>query len=429
MRPGAGGVRLASVTTTGGAQPSELADRGLRPGDWRLLAVLGLPTFAYALATTVATTYLPVLATTFVGSTTVVGLLIAIEGIMALMVAVPAGALSDRRGTRLPFVVAGSPVLVAALAAMGFVSSLPAAILAVVVFFAAYFVAYEPYRALYPDLVEPAMAGRAQSTQALWRGLGTIVAIAAGGVLLSVGDAVPFLAAGALSAVAVVAFLTLLPRERLGRERPAGRAGLGLRDDLRRLADLLAARPGIRAFMVANALWELSLGATKTFIILYLTRGLGLTTSGAGLAVAGTAVFIAVAAPVSGALADRLGTVRVMRGSLLLYGTGLLVPFVTSSHLVIGLVTPVIGFGGGVVMTLPYALLMPLMGHDDRGLTTGLYSVSRGVGTALGPLLAGVAIQLGAGPLDGTDGYQAMWLVCAAAILASVPVLGRLREP
>ncbi|QEC50225.1 hypothetical protein FSW04_23330 [Baekduia soli] len=38
-------------------------------------------------------------------------------------------------------------------------------------------------------------------------------------------------------------------------------------------------------------------GLRKTFIILYLTRGLGLTTSTAGLAVAGTAVSIAVASP------------------------------------------------------------------------------------------------------------------------------------
>jgi MFS family permease len=79
-------------------------------------------------------------------------------------------------------------------------------------------------------------------------------------------------------------------------------------------------------------------------------------------------------------------------------------------------------------MTLPYALLMPLMDEDDHGLTTGLYSLSRGIGTALGPLLAGAAIQLLASPLDGTQGYQAMWGVAAVAVLASIPVLGRVRR-
>jgi MFS family permease len=180
---------------------------------------------------------------------------------------------------------------------------------------------------------------------------------------------------------------------------------------------------------VANGLWELSLGAMKTFIILYLTVGLGVSTGLAGVAVAAGALFIAAATPISGKLADRFGTVRVMRLSLILYGLGLLVPFVVDDKLVVACVAPIVGFGGGVVMTLPYALLIPLMDDDDHGLTTGLYSVSRGVGTALGPLLAGIAIGIfHGGFFGGTQGYQAVWGVCALAILASVPVLGRLRD-
>jgi MFS family permease len=179
--------------------------------------------------------------------------------------------------------------------------------------------------------------------------------------------------------------------------------------------------------MAANALWELALGAMKTFVILYLSRGLGLSVAEAALAVAGGAVFIAVAAPVSGKLADRFGTARVLRVALIVYGAGLLIPFLIASPLAVAIAAPVIAFGGGVVMTLPYALLMPLMDEGDHGLTTGLYSVSRGIGTALGPALAGLAIQELAGPLHATHGFQAMWGVAAVAVLASVPLLGALR--
>jgi divalent metal cation (Fe/Co/Zn/Cd) transporter len=56
------------------------------------------------------------------------------------------------------------------LALLGFVHSLAAAAVVVAIFFAGYFVAYEPYRALYPDLVDNEIAGRAQSTQAIFRG-------------------------------------------------------------------------------------------------------------------------------------------------------------------------------------------------------------------------------------------------------------------
>jgi predicted MFS family arabinose efflux permease len=99
----------------------------------------------------------------------------------------------------------------------------------------------------------------------------------------------------------------------------------------------------------------------------------------------------------------------------------LLVPFVTTNIALLIAVIPFVAFGGGVIMTLPYALLMPMMPDDEHGALTGFYSVSRGLGVALGPALGGVAIQA-----MGTD-YRAMWLVCAAAILASIPFMKPLR--
>ena len=47
----------------------------------------------------------------------------------------------------------------------------------------------------------------------------------------------------------------------------------------------------------------------------------------------------------------------------------------------------------------------------------------------LGPLLGGVAVSLGGGLFGSTDGYAAVWAVCAAACLASVPFLRRVEEP
>ncbi len=78
---------------------------------------------------------------------------------------------------------------------------------------------------------------------------------------------------------------------------------------------------------------------------------------------------------------------------------------------------PLIAFGGGVTMTLPYALVMPMMPPEQHGSVTGLYSISRGVGIMLGPLLAGAAVQLGSGLLSSTHGYAAMWLIPTAARL------------
>jgi hypothetical protein len=38
----------------------------------------------------------------------------------------------------------------------------------------------------------------------------------------------------------------------------------------------------------------------------------------------------------------------------------------------------------------------------------------------LGPILAGIAISAFSGLFDSTEGYAATWLVCSAAVLASL---------
>jgi len=64
----------------------------------------------------------------------------------------------------------------------------------------------------------------------------------------------------------------------------------------------------------------------------------------------------------------------------------------------------------------------PLRRGEWVTLATGFYSSSRGAGIALGPALAGLAIQVAE-----TD-YRAMWLVGSAAIVASIPFARRLRH-
>jgi MFS family permease len=408
-----------------------MATTDRRRDERRSAAMLGIPTLALALAVTVVTTYLPVVATGFVGSTLVIGLVIGVEGLFALWLPLVAGAWSDRLetrlGGRLPFILAGTPLLALGLIAMGFVASVGTLLAAAVVFFAGYFLAYEPYRALYPDLISDEAAGRAQGTQALWRGAGTGLALLGGGLLLSLGRAVPFLAAAAVYAAAAVA-LTLLLRRR-GIPRGGEEASGGAREAARQILGLIRSSAPLRAFLVANALWELSLGALKTFIVLYVTAGLGFSRQNAALMIGGVAVLVLLAALASGRLADRFGHIPVLRAGLPVYGLGMLAPLLSSSHIVVALSVPFVAIGGGAIMALPYAVLIPLMPDEEHGALTGVYSFSRGLGTWLGPLLAGLAITLLRGTFEATHGYQAMWLVCSASVLASLPLVGRLRDP
>lgn len=104
-----------------------------------------------------------------------------------------------------------SSVVIGGLIAIEGVLALPLMAITVTIFFVAYFIAYEPYRALYPDLIDDAIAARAQSTQAIWRGAGTGTALIGGGLLVAWGIQAPLLVCGG-SILLSIPFLMRLRR-------------------------------------------------------------------------------------------------------------------------------------------------------------------------------------------------------------------------
>ncbi len=129
----------------------------------------------------------------------------------------------------------------------------------------------------------------------------------------------------------------------------------------------------------------------------------------------------------SGKLGDKFGRIKVVTIALVGYSAGYLVLVFTTSRAAIGAAIPFVAVGGGTVMTMAYALLMPLMPKDEHGALTGFYSISRGVGIVLGPILAGALIWVTRdGVFKASHGFQAMWIVCAAATLASLWFLRKL---
>jgi MFS family permease len=406
--------------------------RPLRGEEKARLGLLALPTFALALSITMVSTYLSTVTRRYTQQTVVIGAIIGGEGVMALWIPLIAGAWSDtlrtRIGGRLPFVLAGTVPAAIALALIGLLHSLGLVALVAAVFFAFYFVAYEPYRAMYPDMLDDEnVAGRAQSTQALARGLGTGCALLGGGLLLSVARPLPFAVAAVILVAAVGAFVLLILRR--GLPDQAQEDAEGPAQVARRLPRLMKEHPALRAYFVANALWEMALAGLKAFVVLYLTIGLHYKLPTASLMIGAVALVILIGAGATGKAGDKWGRIRVVKLALWGYGLGFVVLIVTTSRPLLAAALPFIAIGGGAVMTMAYAILMPLMPEEEHGALTGFYSLSRGVGITLGPVLAGILISVtGSGPFKGTQGFQAMWIVCAAAALTSLLFLHKLQH-
>jgi Na+/melibiose symporter-like transporter len=253
-----------------------MAENVLSQTDKRSIALLGLPSFGLALSSTVAVTFGPIIARQFTKSTAVVGSTIAIEGLVAFFLPVLVGTWSDhlrtRVGGRLPFLIAGLPVSALTLLLIGSAHSITELIICLGLFFVAYYVAYEPYRALYPDLISDESAGRAQSAQAVWRGVGTGVALTAGGFLLAFNQKLPFIVAAILTLLSSAVFLWILLR-RHGVPKQNYRHPETIKGSYLDAINIIRTQPQLVHYLTANALWELTLGALKSFIILYLTVG------------------------------------------------------------------------------------------------------------------------------------------------------------
>jgi len=390
----------------------------LRP----LLTLLGLPTFGLAFAISVLTTYGPVVLIRLAHSPTKVGLLIGGEGAFALVVPLVAGAISDRLrpsalGRRMPFVLLGAPLVVAALVLLPFSPSYGIAGAVVLAFFVGYYLYYPPYRALYADLLPRALYARAQAGQAIARGAGLGVALLAGGFLLGVWRPLPFLIAAAALVVTTVALAPVVGLQRRSRSAMLPYEPTSIRK-------LLFRNRNMQAFSAVNALWEFSFSGLKTFIVLYVVNGLGRSPGIASAVIAVVAVAYVVGAPIAGRLAERYGIVAVLRASSLVYGAGLTVGVVahTLTPLLIGL--PVVALAGAIVLTLPQALAFSVAPAGSEGAAAGLQDFSRGIGVVLGPIAVGAAIGAFHASFPSTHGYAVMWPVVGAPVLLSALLLG-----
>ncbi|HVV31013.1 MAG TPA: MFS transporter [Mycobacteriales bacterium] len=399
-------------------------------GEWvggtrRLLVLLGLPTFGLAFAISVLTTYGPVVLLDVAGSPSAVGGLIGAEGAFALVIPLLVGFYSDRLprsglARRVPFLIAGTPLIVVGLVLLPLWHSFLLSGAMVFVFFVGYYLYYPPYRAMYADLLPRHLFARSQSGQAIARGSGLGAALLVGGLLLGWWAPLPFIVAGGILVGTTLALLPVIHLERVTPVAPpSGATPVG---------QVLLHDRGLRTFAVANALWEFSFAGLKSFIVLYVVKGLGHSSTVASGVIAVVAVAYVVGAPIAGQLADKFGMVPVMAGSAAVFGTGLTLGVIPTT-LAPGLILlPLTALAGSILLTLPQALAFVVAPEGSEGAAAGLVDFSRGIGVVLGPVLVGVAVGNCANLLPATHGYAAMWPVIGIPVLLSVVLMPALHR-
>lgn len=397
-----------------------------QPGTARTIIMLGAGAFGLAWSLTTTAAYLPPVLGQYTSSTTLIALVLAAEGAFALTLPLVIGPWSDTfqtpLGRRRPFMLVAVGPIGFCLALMAFMPSLWTTALLVFAFFFAYYVYEPPYRGLYPDVLPDRVFGRAQGVQHLFRGVALGGALIGGGLLFHLWRPSPFLIAAVVVSVSCLVPV-LLVREDGGHGRVFEGFGTYLRHSWR----VLRRNPEIGRFLLANAAWEGTFAGARTFVVLFITVGLGEPLSTSTAALAAVAGGYVLAALVSGPLGDRLGLARVITACSVVYGVGLLAGGLGSTwHDWYLPIVFVVAFFGGSVMTLAWGLLFKLMPPGDRGAISGLATTTKGIGLIVGPLLAGALIDILRPYLSSTEGYQVLWPVLGVPILLAIPLVASL---
>jgi MFS family permease len=206
-----------------------------------------------------------------------------------------------------------------------------------------------------------------------------------------------------------------------------GRVFEGVGAYFKRSWRILREEAEVRRFLMANAAWEGTFAAARTFVVLYIIDGLHESKAISSAVLGAVATGYVIAAIFAGRLGDRFGLARVIFFASFIYGGGYIVAGVATTwhDWYFALIVPV-AIAGGTVMTLAWGLLFKLMPMQHRGAISGLATTTKGLGLLLGAPIAGAAIDIAGPYLDATEGYQILWPVCGIPILAAIPLVYRL---
>ena len=186
------------------------------------------------------------------------------------------------------------------------------------------------------------------------------------------------------------------PQVRLAAALTLTGAGLFVWTELRRphpFFDLRLFRDRLFAAAIASALMNYMASNTTAFLTPFLLiQGLGQSPDHAGSLLMATPVVMAVVAPISGWLSDRIGsripTVTGMAclavGMLLMSRLG---PSASSSDILVRL--GLVGLGVGLFTSPNNSAIMGAVSHGHQGLASGLVATARSLGMVLGVSVIG----------------------------------------
>ena len=339
------------------------------------------------------------------------------------------GAVSDRGGRRLPYLLVFTAITVVATALIAVVDAAAIGLVLFAIANFAYQAALIYYDATLPIVAKPEARGRMSGIGVAVGYLGTL--IIAGLILVTGSGAEPLtflMAAGLFTVFAIPIFVFV-------KERAVSDYRFRLRDVLSSWSQLgttlghASEVPGLLRFLLGRFFYTDPVNTVIVVMTVFATEAIGLSRGDVNIVLLLLTVVAVFASLGWGRLVERIGPKRTLLIVLGTWCVGLLVVGTVLSYPTFLIGGALLGAGLGGVWTSDRVLMLRLSPPDKVGEFFGLYGIAGKFSAVTGPLLYGAIVSslLNAG--WGTGAYQVGILSFLGLMLIGILLLRGVPEP
>jgi MFS transporter, UMF1 family len=340
------------------------------------------------------------------------------------------GAMSDRTGGRLTYLLAFTVTAVVCSAAIGLTEAPAIGLVLFAIANFAYQAALIYYDAMLPVIARPEARGRVSGMGVAIGYVGTL--IIAGLILALDAGSKPitfFLAAGLFALFAIPLFMIVREPVRPGARGFHLAEALGSWSQLRTTIGHARAVPGLGRFLLGRFFYTDPVNTVIVIISVFATQAIGLTAGTANLVLLLLTVVAVVASIGWGQLVERIGPKRTLLIVLAMWCVGLVIAGSVLSFPTFLIGGVLLGAGLGGVWTSDRVFMLRLTPPEQVGEFFGLYGIAGKFSAVTGPLLYGVIVSTLLDRGWGAGAYQVGIFSFVILLLVGVWLLRGVPEP
>jgi MFS family permease len=380
---------------------------------------------------------LPLYAKSFGVGATEVGLTLSIFALARLLLNVPLGVVSDRRGRR-PLLVAGPLVVGIGMIGSGFSADIPQLLVWRFVAGAGSAMYMTGAQIYLVDISTVENRARIIGTNQGALLLGVSIGPGIGGLLADLfGYQLPFFAVGGAAGFAALYSHLRLPETRPTPDEQSRSAAdahpqsPGSADERRPWLAMMTSRDFLAVSCVTASIFLTRAGGRMTLMPLLAAASFGYSAGALGAVFTAMALINLVGLAPASLVADRFGRKWAIVPSGVVIGLAFVLMAATSSHLLFLVSALLLAVGTSIIGPAPAAYAADIASPAFRGLAMGLYRSAGDVGFLLGPALLGAVAD--ASSIQWALGANALIVLAATAFFAlgareSIAAARRARE-